>query len=98
MQRPESGTVQFTHQTVKEFVRSQSGQNIIQEGVDEQPIESGHLLIYRYLLKLIQSIEFNQDSQCSLFVLRVMANLREAAHALEWHEGRCIADSFDSAL
>ena len=53
--------VQFIHQTVKEFMLSQTGQALMQENLAIHPLENGHMLIMKYILRCLKDSEVMDD-------------------------------------
>ncbi len=45
--------VQFIHQTVKEFMITENGGKLIRQNVGDNPVESGNILIFRYIVAQI---------------------------------------------
>jgi hypothetical protein len=50
------GPVQFIHQTMKEFLRTEVGAAAIREGLRRSLQEDGHALILRYIRKAIKTV------------------------------------------
>ncbi|MCJ1405548.1 hypothetical protein MMC11_008776, partial [Xylographa trunciseda] len=79
--------VQFMHQTVKEFMLTNTGRMAICEGLHDPPKESGFLSIYRYLLSL--SKYFEPDTR-DLFPHKTILNeYTYYAQKVDSETGRC---------
>ena len=94
--RQSYGSVQFIHQTCKEFMTSGDGKTVIREGLGDRRLESGSSLIFRYILKLLDKLtpeDLHRDHQ--RFEIRYFLYY---ANILEWNEEQCVADSLEPKL
>jgi hypothetical protein len=90
------GTVQFIHQTVKEFMMTGEGENVIRERIAASFQQSGYVLIFRYilhLLKIFESDYLGSDAQKFLIF-----NFPYFARSFEHQEKRCVAKDFESEI
>ena len=89
-------TVQFIHQTVKEFMLTENGRRLIGENVGNNPAESGNILIFRYI---VARIRFKQggfifdDSRNFAF-----DNFYNYAQAVELNEDICVAIYIEASV
>ncbi|KAG8527833.1 uncharacterized protein KY384_006749 [Bacidia gigantensis] len=88
--------VQFMHQTVKEFVHSDEGRSAIREGIPNLDIEGGTCLIFKYMLKLIGSLDTKTLNLNPIGFM--MEHFASYANVLEWDEEVCVANEFEMAL
>ena len=81
--------VQFIHQTVKEFMTTVNGGRLIRESVGDNPVESGNILIFRYIVGQIEFIgRPSQNHHSQEFALD---NFYNYAQAIELRENICAA-------
>ena len=92
--RKGNGSVQFIHQTVKEFLTAGLGETLIREGLSDQRLETGSGLILRYVLKLFDSLELS-DYDAQSFATEEFLHY---ATILEWREEQCVADSLEPVI
>ena len=94
--RKGKGSVQFIHQTVKEFMTAGVGETLIREGLSDRRLETGSALIFRYVLKLFDNFTLeNLDLDAQEFVIREFLHY---AIILEWKEEQCVADSLEPII
>ncbi|KAL9077590.1 MAG: hypothetical protein Q9157_003314 [Trypethelium eluteriae] len=94
--RAEPKFVQFIHQTVKEFIKSANGNEVLKEGLLGKRLESGYRLMFRYILKLCEFfVPDTPDHDAQHFVGSLFPYY---AAFLEWREEWRVADSFESAI
>lgn len=94
--RKTNGSVQFIHQTCKEFITSGDGKTVIREGLSDRRPESGSSLIFRYILKLFDKLtpeDLHRDPQ--RFEIQDFVYY---ATILEWNEEQCVADSLEPTI
>ena len=89
-------TVQFIHQTVKEFMITENGGKLIRENVGDNPVESGNILIFRYIVTQIGFIRggiVSHGSQKFAF-----DNFYNYAQAIEISEDICAATYIETSV
>lgn len=89
-------TVQFIHQTVKEFMIVGEGSNVIREGIEASSQESGYVLIFRYILHLLNNYTSDYVGAGALKFVR--RNFLYYARISELQEKRCVAKDFESSI
>lgn len=91
--------VQFIHQTVKEFMTTENGSRLIRENVGDNLIESGNILIFRYIVAQIGFIEgeigFGRCYDSQIFALE---NFYNYAQAVELSQDICAATYIDTIV
>ena len=91
--------VQFIHQTVKEFMMTENGDRLIREFVGNNPVESGNILIFRYIVAQIGFIQgeigFGRCYDSQIFALD---NFYDYAQAVELSEDICAATYIDEIV
>ena len=91
--------VQFIHQTVKEFMITEKGGRLIRENVGDNDVESGNILIFRYIVAQIGfirgEIELDQYDDRPQFALD---NFYNYAQAIEISEDICAATYIDTSF
>lgn len=96
---PEHGrTVQFIHQTTKDYMISGDGYNVISEWVSVDRRESGIMLIFRYLVHLIASLGQPMSKLERLDLYLVYRDFVYFATRLETEEKRSIAPEVEQAV
>ena len=81
--------VQFIHQTVKEFMITENGGRLIRENVGDKPLESGNILILRYIVAQIGFLR--GGFQCRDSQNFALNNFYNYAQAVELSEDICAA-------
>ena len=91
--------VQFIHQTVKEFMMTENGVKLIRENVGNNPVESGNILIFRYIVAQIGFLRgklgSGQSYDSQIFALE---NFYNYAQAIELSEDICAATYIDTIV
>ena len=89
-------TVQFIHQTVKEFMLTENGGRLIRENIGDKAVESGNILIFRYILAHIGFVQGGaRFHDRHMFALD---NFYEYGQAVELSEGICAATYIETSV
>ena len=97
--RPRTATiskVQFIHQTAKEFMVTENGGRLIRETIGDKPVESGTILIFRYIVAQIGFIQ--GGSRCHDSHKFALDNFYNYAQAVELDEDICAATYIESSV
>ena len=76
-----SGEVQFLHQTVKEYMRSENGRDLLREGILLEDQEDGVVLTFRYIIK---QLEFASKWSIDHFKVYAQALEKKDKPAAKW--------------
>ena len=90
--------VQFIHQTVKEFMITENGGRLIRENVDHNSVESGNILIFRYIVARIGSIVGGIRSRYYDSQIFALDNFYNYAQAVELSEDICAATYIETSI
>ena len=88
--------VQFIHQTVKEFMVTENGGRLIRENIGDNPVESGNILIFRYIVAQIGFIR--EGLRCRGSQKFALDNFYNYAQAVELNENICAATYIESFI
>ncbi|ERF76557.1 hypothetical protein EPUS_05830 [Endocarpon pusillum Z07020] len=91
---PPKRSVQYIHQTVKEFMRNGQGDLIIREGISDRSQHSVNILLFRYLISAIPSLLDVDIGEQRV----VTGNLLYYAYKAELEEGICVARYLDPVI
>ena len=83
--------VQFIHQTVKDFMITENGGRLIRENIGDNLVESGNILILRYIVAQLGFIQGEFGSRCDDSQKFALDNFYNYAQAVGLCEDICAA-------